>query len=251
MRPRAEGARKSTPKARAGKSSVTAPVAVTGMHRTGSSMVAKMLHLGGLWFGDDEDFISPAPDNPEGFFEHERLVRLNDELLEATGGAWDYPPPIGPLAVDDPRIAGLALRAREMIGELSVHGHWGWKDPRICLTGAFWLDLLPDLNFIVCVRHPVEVAMSLKRRNRISYALALSLWETYYTRLLEVVPPERRLVTHYGAHFDSSRNEANRLLDFAAVPRKGRSTAFEAINPELRHQRTQISGRCGSGPKRP
>jgi hypothetical protein len=249
MRPRAEGARKGTPKVRASKSSVTAPVAVTGMHRTGSSMVAKMLRLGGLWFGDDEDFISPASDNPEGFFEHERLVRLNDELLEATGGAWDHPPASGPLAVDDPRIAGLAVRARGTAGELSVHGSWGWKDPRICLTAAFWLDLLPDLHFIVCVRHPVEVAMSLKRRNRISYALALSLWETYYTRLLEVVPPDRRLVTHYGAHFDSSRNEANRVLDFAAVPRRGRSTAFEAINPELRHQRAQISlADAGVGP---
>jgi hypothetical protein len=212
-------------------------------------MVAKMLRLGGLWFGNEEDFISPASDNPEGFFEHERLVRLNDELLEATGGAWDHPPASGPLAVDDPRIAGLAVKARETIGELSVRGHWGWKDPRICLTAAFWLDLLPDLHFIVCVRHPVEVAMSLNRRNRISYALALSLWETYYTRLLEVAPPERRLVTHYGAHFDSSRNEANRVLDFAAVPRRGRSTALEAMNPELRHQQAQISlADAGVGP---
>ncbi len=216
-------------------------VAVTGMHRTGTSMVARMLREGGLWFGDDESFISPASDNPEGFFEHERLVRLDDELLEATGGSWDHPPARGPLAADDPRVAHLSERARNTIGELAGHERWGWKDPRICLTAPFWLDLVPELRFIICVRHPVEVAMSLKRRNQISYALALSLWERYYTALFEAVPPAGRLVTHFGALFDASTREADRLLDFAAAPRTCRSDVLEAINPELRHQRAQVS----------
>src|SRR6266550_3964837 len=96
----------------------SAPVAVTGMHRTGTSMIAKVLRLGGLWLGRDEDMIDPAPDNPEGFFEHASVVRLNEELLEATGGAWDHPPEAGPLAVDDPRVASLGRAAREVLGEL-------------------------------------------------------------------------------------------------------------------------------------
>ena len=143
MRSRSAASPKKAPTVRARKSSAPAPmaVAVTGMHRTGTSMIARVLRLGGLWFGSDEDFISPASDNPEGFFEHERLVRLNDELLEATGGAWDHPPATGPLAADDPRVAGLAEKAHETIGDLSVHEHWGWKDPRICLTAPFWLDV--------------------------------------------------------------------------------------------------------------
>jgi hypothetical protein len=223
------------------ETSPTASIAVTGMHRTGTSMVAKMLRQGGLWFGDDDSFLNPAPDNPEGFFEHERLVRLDDELLEATGGSWDHPPATGPLAADDPRVTHLSERARQTIGELSGHDRWGWKDPRICLTAAFWLDLVPDLRFIVCVRHPVEVAMSLKRRNQISYALGLNLWERYYTSLLEEVPPAGRLVTHFGALFDATTREANRLLDFAAVPRNCRSGVLESVNPELRHQQAQVS----------
>ncbi len=204
-------------------------------------MIAKTLRLGGLWFGDDKDFISPASDNPEGFFEHERLVRLNDELLEATGGAWDLPSGTGPLAVDDPRVSRFADRAREAIGALSEHGHWGWKDPRICLTAPFWLDLVPSQKFIVCVRHPVEVAMSLKRRNQTSYALALSLWEKYYATVLEAVPSKRRLITHFAAYFDPSRREIDRVLDFANLPRKDRSKTNTGVNPELRHQRAHIS----------
>jgi hypothetical protein len=241
MRAKQTPSRRNAPSARARKAPAAVPVAVTGMHRTGTSMVAKALRLGGMWFGEDEDFISPASDNPEGFFEHERLVRLNDELLEATGGAWDHPPARGPLAVDDPRVSRLADTARKIIGELSVHDHWSWKDPRICLTAPFWLDLVPNLHFIVCVRHPVEVAMSLKRRNRVSYALGLNLWETYYTSLLEAVPPDRRLVTHFGAHFDASGQEIDRILDFAGLSRRARSRALSGVNPQLRHQQAGIS----------
>jgi hypothetical protein len=204
-------------------------------------MVAKTLRLGGMWFGEDQDFISPAADNPEGFFEHERMVRLNDDLLEATGGAWDHPPAQGPLAVDDPRVTNFVERARETTADLSTHGCWGWKDPRVCLTAAFWRDLVTDLRFVICVRNPVEVAMSLKRRNQISYILALGLWEAYYTTILEEVPPDHRLLTHYEAHFESTRSEANRVLNFAALPRRGRAPALRAMNPELRHQRAKVS----------
>jgi hypothetical protein len=211
------------------------------MHRTGTSMVARMLRDGGLWFGEDESFISPASDNPEGFFEHERLVRLNDELLEATGGAWDHPPDSGPVAADDPRVAHLSEKARGTIAELSGHARWAWKDPRICLTAGLWLDLVPNLQFIVCVRHPLEVAMSLKRRNQTSYALGLSLWERYYAEVLEVVPTSRRLITHFGALLDAGDQEADRLFDFADIPSPSRRHALEAINPELRHQRTRVS----------
>ena len=31
-------------------------------------------------------------DNPDGFWEHLGFVALNDELLNALGGAWDLPP---------------------------------------------------------------------------------------------------------------------------------------------------------------
>ena len=33
--------------------------------------------------------MPPQADNPEGFWEHLGFVALNDELLNALGGAWD------------------------------------------------------------------------------------------------------------------------------------------------------------------
>lgn len=40
------------------------------------------------------------------------------------------------------------------------------------------------------------MALSLKRRNQNSYSLGLALWERYYATVLELLPADRRIVTH-------------------------------------------------------
>lgn len=217
------------------------PIAVGGMHRAGTSMVAKALRLAGLHLGSDGDLVDPAPDNPGGFFEHARVVRLDDDLLQATGGAWDHLPAIPPLAADDERVAELREPALELIEELAVAPSWGWKDPRTSLTVRFWLDLLPDLRVVVCVRNPLEVALSLKQRNKTSYAHAVSLWHGYYRALLDAVPVERRILTHFDAHARDPEAESARLLAFAGLPVSGVPDAIKAHDPDLRHHRLEIS----------
>jgi GT2 family glycosyltransferase len=224
-------------------------IAITGMHRTGTSMVAKALMLAGLHLGDDRDLVGPAPDNPEGFFEHDGLVRVNEDLLGATGGAWDNPPLCPPLTADDPRVAHLAEPAAELLGALAVQGPWGWKDPRTCLTARFWLDLVPDLLVVICVRHPLEVALSLKRRNRISYSLALRLWHDYYEAILGAIPAERRLVTHYNVHFKDGGGSAERLLSFVGLDRAAVHSAVSAFDERLRHHDLEVTlGAAGASP---
>jgi hypothetical protein len=215
-------------------------IAVTGMHRTGTSMVARALRFAGVYLGDDRDLIEPAPDNPDGFFEHAGFVRLGDDLLEATGGSWDQPPALGPMAADDARVMQLQSTARDLVTSLAVEQPWGWKDPRTCLTARFWLDLLPDVRFVVCVRHPLEVALSLKRRNQVSYTLGLTLWHTYYEVLLDAVPEGRRLVTHYDAYFGGGRSELDRIVGFAGLPPHAVADAKAALDPQLRHHRLDI-----------
>jgi hypothetical protein len=210
-------------------------VAIAGMHRSGTTMVAKALRSAGLHLGKEEDLIPPAPDNPDGFEEHAAFVRLDDDLLQATGGAWDHPPERPPAAADDPRVARFRDRAEDLVKSLATEPLWGWKDPRVSLTLGFWLDLVPDLQVIICLRSPLEVALSLKRRNQSSYAHGLSLWRAYYTALTDAAPEDRRLVTHYDAHFRQPSEEATRLLEFVGLPEAGVTAAARARNPELRH----------------
>jgi hypothetical protein len=213
------------------------PIAIAGMHRSGTSMITRALLESGLRLvgSDADELIEPAEDNPEGFWENKAIVACNDELLEAAGGAWDNPPVLPPVAVDDPRVAHLADAATAALAPLREHGHWGFKDPRTCLTAAYWLDLEPDLRFVVCVRHPVEVAMSLKRRNQSSYSLGLALWERYYAALLDQVAPERRIVTHYDTFFVDPEAEMARVCAFA-----GLEPAPATVRGDLRHHATDV-----------
>jgi hypothetical protein len=222
------------------------PIAITGMHRSGTSMITRALHDSGLHLigSGAEELIDAAEDNPEGFWENKAIVACNDELLEATGGAWDNPPDLPPQAVDDPRVAHVAEASTAAIMALSEHDHWGFKDPRTCLTAAYWLDLVPDLRVIVCVRHPLEVALSLKRRNQNSYSLGLSLWERYYASVLALVPADRRIVTHYDTFFSDPDGEIARLCAFA-----GLNPAPPRVRSDLRHHTIGVGlAEAGVGP---
>lgn len=213
------------------------PVAITGMHRSGTSMVTRALHDSGLYLVGDgaEELIDAAEDNPEGFWENKAIVACNDELLEAAGGSWDNPPEVLPQAVDDPRVAHVAESATSALRGLSEHERWGFKDPRTCLTAAYWLDLQPDLRFVICVRHPLEVALSLKRRNQNSYSLGLALWERYYTSVLATVPVDRRIVTHYDTFFVDPAGEIDRLCVFA-----GLTPTKPTVRTDLRHHTMHV-----------
>ncbi|MET0904191.1 MAG: sulfotransferase, partial [Acidimicrobiales bacterium] len=213
------------------------PVAITGMHRSGTSMITRALHDSGLHLVGTgaEDLLDPAEDNPEGFWENKAIVAANEDLLEACGGSWDNPPDLPPQSVDDPRVAHVADAASAALDGLREHEQWGFKDPRACLTAAYWLDLEPELRFIICVRHPLEVALSLKRRNQNSYSLGLALWERYYATVLDQVPAERRIVTHYDTFFVDPEGEAARLCAFA-----GLVPAPPSVRSDLRHHTIDV-----------
>ena len=69
-------------------------VFVTGCHRSGTSLLASLMH--GLVTGEDprqrRGDLELKLENPLGFFESERLVEINDVLLEELGCHWDRPP---------------------------------------------------------------------------------------------------------------------------------------------------------------
>src|SRR5436189_5594103 len=73
-------------------SNVNTAVCIAGAHRSGTSMLTKLLHSCGLYQGPQNELMPAQADNPEDFWEHLGFVALNDELLHELGGAWDLPP---------------------------------------------------------------------------------------------------------------------------------------------------------------
>jgi hypothetical protein len=68
------------------------PICIAGMHRSGTSMVARLLNLCSLYLGPETELVGAAPGNEEGFWENGLFVRLNEDALAQLGGGWDLPP---------------------------------------------------------------------------------------------------------------------------------------------------------------
>lgn len=186
-------------------------VIIAGMHRSGTSLVCRLLNLCGMALGDPDDLMPPAPDNPEGFWENRRFLELNDAVLRANGEAWDWAKATGP-ALTGPALEQLRPAAERLAQGFAEGPFRGWKDPRNSLTLRFWRSVVPEAHVVLVVRHPQEVARSLERRNHLSSTLALNLWFVYNARVIEAIEPPRLVVTHFDSYFDAPEVELARVL---------------------------------------
>jgi len=209
-------------------------------------MLTRLLYGCGLYLGPKEALMPPQADNPDGFWEHLGFVALNDELLEALGGAWDLPPKANE-GLSDERLDPLRMKARLLIEGLDSTQVWGWKDPRNSLTLRFWENLLPGLKTVVIVRNPLEVAYSMRKRNGTSYAFGLRLWEIYNRRLIETATDHERLVTHYDLFFENPEKELQRIANFIGLPDKKIGAAANLVATKRRHTHFTIDQLIDAG----
>ena len=217
-------------------------VCITGMHRSGTSMVARLLNLCGLYLGPEEEFVKPGFDNPEGFWENNRFMAINEALLVQFGGDWDYPPELSEGWETKPEIVRFNEMAEELAGSFHGHEPWGWKDPRNCLTFLFWKSLFPDMKVVICIRNPLDVAESLKRRNYNSGIFTLRLWLTYNQHLLAFTKSDQRIITHYESYFTNPESELNRVLSFLGLDasRETIERVCKTVSFSLRHHRSRM-----------
>lgn len=151
---------------------------VIGMHRSGTSMVAGMLKHLGVHFGDERDMLPANSANELGYFEHQRVLALNDALARANKVSWRTLPSLdvsSHLAGQDDYVAGV----KDLADELNRHAPWGIKDPRLSFFLPFWRARAGKAHVVVCIRKPDAVARSLSRRNGLSPAYGAALWELY------------------------------------------------------------------------
>jgi hypothetical protein len=154
-------------------------VLVLGMHRSGTSALAGVVNA--LGAAAPKTLLAPRPDNPRGFFESAVLAEAHDALLSSAGSHWDD------WRQFDLRVAGSSVTKQHfetqkalLINEFGDAPMILIKDPRICRFVPFTLSILETLNIsptaILPVRHPLEVAYSLKRRNDFALPKSLLLW---------------------------------------------------------------------------
>jgi hypothetical protein len=193
------------------------PVCIAGIQYSGLSLVARLLALSGLDLGTEAVLSGPGDEENDAFAEDARFSALNTRILRALGGDWDLPPTPPEVWNEGAELEALGMWAKRLRAERDSAEHWGWKDPKNSLTLPFWQGLMPDLGVVICVRNPLDIAVSLRRFNYASYDMGLSLWLTYHKRLLAAVAGQRHLVIHQEALLANPRAEIERLVAFAEL----------------------------------
>ncbi len=173
------------------------------MHRSGTSALTGLLVHLGLDPGASGSLMASTPDNPEGHFEQEALFEANEELLVRLGGRWSGPASFASEELVDlargPEGASARERFDRTFGEAASAGRaWVWKDPRLCLTLPFWLEVLGGApGVVLSSRSPTEVARSLEARDGLPVAYGLGLWERYARHAVRHTAALDGHVVHY------------------------------------------------------
>lgn len=152
---------------------------VLGMHRSGTSVLARMLSLMGVYFGPEGASTGANAENPKGFWERRDVRNLNDLLLQSAGCDWNRPLNFTAAAVPKDVIDQFYRDGGRIVLDMDAHRPWFLKEPRLCLLMPIWRRLLEVPVCIHVLRNPVEVASSLRTRNKISMEVGLAMWEVY------------------------------------------------------------------------
>jgi hypothetical protein len=163
----------------AGKGQRRICLLVLGMHRSGTSALARVTSL----LGADlpKTVMGPGRGNERGHWESDRLVACHDRLLETLGSRWNDWQGID---VDMLPAASLADVKRELSdlieAEYAGSNFFVLKEPRLCRMAPFYAELLRkngiEPRFLLPIRNPLAVIESLRDRDGMSAGQAGLLW---------------------------------------------------------------------------
>lgn len=146
------------------------PVVVIGMHRSGTSLLVKVLEKLGVFMGEDQEH------NRESLF----FIWINKWILRQAQTSWDNPENYEYFSEEAkeamiPIIKNrlTSLHKKEYFGKLKnqssfseISFPWGWKDPRNTITIDIWEKIFGQLKIIHIYRNPIDVINSLYKREK-------------------------------------------------------------------------------------
>lgn len=169
-------------------------VVVLGMGRGGTSAVTRMFVSAGFFAGRNEDLMEATEANPTGHWENLNVWRANESILSRLGGTWFDPPP------EDQQRAARAWATSELLAvferllDEASNAPVAIKDPRIGVMLPVWGEIIDDrLHPVLVIRDPIEIALSLNRRDGTPTSFTLAAWQLHMTTVLRYL--QRQVVT--------------------------------------------------------
>jgi hypothetical protein len=154
------------------------PVIILGMHRSGTSALGGALEPLGLTVG--KSVMPPKEENPRGFYENSSLMEFHDKFLTSIGSSWRHLGPLDPEGFQGPSPLRFQRKLLRLLIDEFGSDRPMIKDPRMCRLMPLWIPLIqehfPQARFILPIRHPVEVAHSLRQRGDVTLDQGLKLW---------------------------------------------------------------------------
>lgn len=200
---------------------------VCGMHRSGTSALARTFSLLGATL--PRHVVPPNEGNPKGHWEPERIVALNDEMLQAAGSDLYSTADFDQRWFATPRAGEFTAAAQAAVAaEYSDDRLIVIKDPRISLLLPIWQQALDALGYtvghVLPLREPEQVADSLRRRHLKTFCYDAwppprgeLVWLRYTIAAERFSRGKPRCLVPFGRFFADWKVEADRVaeeLDF-------------------------------------
>ncbi len=170
-------------------------ILVVGVGRSGTSLVAGMLHKLGVLMG--KEFHKEADVNNQwGYWEDKDFLNLSIKYQNHSLNESEF-------------VDGLQLLRSERTEP------WGFKDPRIADLLPFYLSIFNDAQFVWCKRKKEDVIASLAKTFNDDMVWAKSIYDSRNNMLEKLLPAHAPLEVHY----EDRENLMNKLCShFSLVP---------------------------------
>ena len=152
------------------------------MHRSGTSLVARLFYEAGTDMGNPDTFYRPDRWNPEGYYEQPGIHAINMPLINGPWWKVAYfrlPSTQTILKRAEKRVDQIQQTATDYEGKVI-------KETRFCLTLPAWQKYGAQVDkILICLRDPIQVAQSIKKRNRTLLRHGYYLWRVHNKRILK------------------------------------------------------------------
>lgn len=228
---------------------------ILGMHRSGTSALARVLGLGGADLGREVSGASAG--NDTGHWEDAHVLALHERTLAGLDAAWDEPLLLPPDWASRP--AGRALRADALDylrSDRSRHALWAMKEPRQCLFADAWREAAAEaglpVSVVLVLRHPAEVAASLALRDGMAAARAHLLWLEYTLAALETASRLPHVLVDYASLLQDWPAVLRRIAGLPGAAGLADTARYAGavagfLDPARRHQRAPAAAELPPG----
>lgn len=176
---------------------------ICGMHRSGTSILCKILNDNQFNFGQQSSLIKGDKWNPSGYFEQNDIFHINEIIIKRNFF-------LSKLIYLFPGIIKKNIlntlkdeRLRKQVNNLSNRYNKKFvKDNRFCLTMPLWSNDIQSI--ILCFRNPYEISLSLKKKYKLPIYFGLFIWRYH---ILNLIKNTRSIKNKFYFFYDNFENK--------------------------------------------